>query len=170
MKKFILAIVLIIFSLFNFMQAQEASTQLADWESLFGTHTGSLTYKDYSSDELVTLTCVGLTYEKDGALVLEHDFYEWGKIIRQKYTYKFKDGSISQGGNWALVEKKMSEDGQNITAVFTQSGKDGNENRKCTFRKTFTKAGDKLTILKEVKFDDEEAFFMRNRYVVNVFR
>lgn len=166
MKKTIVALALFIYSLLNILQAQETTTQLSDWESLFGTHVGSLTYKDYSSEKLVILKCVGLTYEKKGALVLEHDFYEWGKIIRQKYTYKFKDGSISQEGNWNCTEKTMSADGKMVKAVFTQTGKDGNENRPCTFRKTFTKDGDTLTILKEVKFDDEEVFFMRNKYVV----
>ncbi|MEL6190947.1 MAG: hypothetical protein AAFR66_02815 [Bacteroidota bacterium] len=148
--------------------AQTPSLSNAELLSFQGMHTGELTYKNYSGGDLVTLPFVGVTYQKKGKLIIEHSIYEGGRVIKQNYNYEVKNGQlIGGGGTWDVKEKESGTDGRLSKLVVSRSGKDGNDNRKCTFRTTFDFSSSHLTITKDVKFDDEEEYFMRNKYVMN---
>lgn len=148
--------------------AQTPSLKNAELLSFQGMHTGELTYKNYSGGNLVTIPFVGVTYQKKGKLIIEHSIYEGGRVIKQNYNYEVKNGQlVGGGGNWDVLEKESRPDGKLSKLVVSRSGKDGNDNRKCTFRTTFDFSTTNLTITKDVKFDDEEEYFMRNKYVMN---
>ncbi|MEM6766910.1 MAG: hypothetical protein AAF655_18380 [Bacteroidota bacterium] len=131
-------------------------------------HTGELTYKNYNDGNLITLPFVGVTYQKKGKLVIEHAIYEGGRVINQKYGYETKNGQlVGGGGTWQVLDKQSGPDGKLTKLVVSRRGKDGNERKKCTFRTTMDISAVSFTIIKEVKFDDEEEYFMRNKYTMN---
>lgn len=165
MKYSILASLCFACTLTLFAQAPTASINTFD--QALGLHTGMLQYKDYTSGELVDLELVGVASVDKDELVLEHAIYEHGDVFRQKYAYKFKNGKVYYEGAWDVVEQEKSADGKLAKLVITKAGKDGNDRKPCTFRLTFSYENQTLSITKDVKFDDEKEYFMRNRYVLN---
>ena len=142
-----------------------------DFKKILGMHTGSLSYKDYSSNEWVKIPLVGVTHMKKNKLVIEHIIYEWGSVIKQKYVYDIKNGSIYFGNSPStLLEKEITEQGNRLKLVFTQRGKDGNDRKKCIFKHSLNYENNTLSITKEVKFDGEDEFFVRNQYELNKYK
>jgi hypothetical protein len=161
-------LILSIIALFSFQPApgQNGSTSLAaeDLKNWNGLWTGTLSYRDYTSDEMVTLELNGNCYIKGNKLVLDYVINEWGKVFNQHYVYKVQDGTLfHEGGAWTLIEKSNDPDG-NLRFVVTKKGRDGNERQRCTFRKTFVYTGDTLTVTKEVEFEGTAGYFLRNEY------
>lgn len=132
-----------------------------DLKFLNGLYTGTLTYKDYSSNEIVTLKLVCNTTQKNEELNLKILINEWGKNYDQNYTYKSKNGKVN---GFSLVSNYYNSGNQSFKVVLTQKGKDGNDNKSCLFKYTMIGDNQSFLITKEVKFDDETAYFIRNQY------
>jgi hypothetical protein len=147
----------------SIIELPQASAE--DFRSVLGTHIGTLGYKDYSGGNWVNLDLVGVSYITMDKFVIEHLIYE-GKVYRQKYEFNFKGGKVSVNGETMTLQENTFNQETNQKMVLTQRGKDGNKNRKCTFRHTISYENNQLTILKEVKFDDEQDFFKRNMYTL----
>lgn len=162
-------LILIMFSLnFTiFAQSDSQTLQISEVEHVEGAYTGTLTYLDYTSNERVELSLTATSKIKKNKLILEFAIPEWGKMIRQKYAYEFKNGTIYNDGRaWKLEEKDYNPDNKRFTYVISKPGKDGNDQKTCIFRLTIAYANDLLTITKDVKFDDEQVFFNRNEYKI----
>ncbi len=140
-----------------------------DFKVVLGTHTGALEYKDYSGGGMVKLSLVGVSYIKKDKLILEHMIYE-GKVYRQKYEFDFKKGAVNMNGEDMTILENTFKQETNRKLVLSHRGKDGNKNRKCTFRYTLSYENDQFTIVKEVKFDDEQEYFKRNQYTLQKFQ
>ena len=141
----------------------QTSIQPAELKPLNGLWKGDLIYRDYSSDERVSLPLVGNAYFKGEDLHLEFIINE-GKVYRQHYAYQVKDGSIVFEGPWTTEAKAGTISGGDFRLVLTKRGRDGNQRKPCTFRLTFSGGAQALTISKEVKFDSEAEYFLRNEY------
>ena len=134
--------------------------EVKDWNGLW---TGTLSYLDYTSEEMVTLDLNGNCYLDGSKLVLDYVINEWGKVYNQHYVYKIQNGTVYKGGVWDLKEKTTGANGA-LRFVITQEGRDGNDRKPCIFRVTFSYEGNTLSVTKEVKFKEDADFFLRNEY------
>lgn len=148
--------------------AQPIPNQQVDFSTILGIHTGTLTYLDYTSNKSETLSMVGLAYLKGEKLILEHTFYEWGRVIDQKYTYDIVNGQLALGKKAKTISLESDTAAKTFRQVITLPGKDGNEQKPCIFRMTFDYDGKVFAIKKEVSFDNEQSFFRRNEYRMEV--
>ena len=137
--------------------------QLDDFKPLSGLYQGTLTYRDYSSDKIVTLQTVSNVSFDEKSMNIKILINEWGKDYTQNYNYKIKNGALVNNGAWDTESIDKGEEGK-LRLVVTQKGKDGNKNRPCIFRVTFDGDDQHFSITKEVRFLDEADFFIRNRY------
>lgn len=145
-----------------------ASASLKEFKFLSGTHTGTLGYKDYTGGEWVELKLVGAIHIKNDKLVIKHLIVEGEKLYDQNYSFDFKGSKATVNGDkMDVIENTFNTDSGSKKLVLTHKGKDGNKNRKCTFRYTAEYKANVLTISKEVKFDDENDYFLRNKYTLN---
>ena len=170
MKKLSLLIVTMIFAGALAAQSNVKMAQVKEVEHLNGLYTGTLSYLDYTSNERVEIPLTGNCYLKSDDLFLEFTINEWGKVFHQKYKYSFKNGTIYADGAWNLEKDEYDPETKAFTYLITKSGRDGNERKPCTFRVKMAYANDTLTITKDVKFDDEDAFFNRNEYKITRLR
>lgn len=148
--------------------AQQTHPTAIDLSGVVGIHQGTLTYLDYSSDKTVTLELVGLGVVKGDKLILTHTFYEWGRVIEQKYTYRISDGSFDLGPKATIVSQEVDEETGAFKVVIDKPGKDGNDKQDCTFRMTFAYDGKVFSIKKEVQFEGDATFFQRNLYRLTI--
>lgn len=128
-----------------------------------GLYTGTLTYLDYSSEEVVALQTVSNCYFEGDNLHIRHMINEWGNAFDQHYVYAFKDDGVRMDGKWDITTS-TADSAANFVLVLESEGKDGNQKRPCTFRTTLKGNNKAFTITKEVRFDDEAEFFIRNQY------
>jgi len=166
MKTFITFAISILCTCLLAAQGDFKMAQIGEVEHLDGLYTGTLSYLDYTSEERVEIPLTGNCRVKKNQLILEFIINEWGNTVRQKYKYSFKNGTIYHDGAWNLEKDEYDPETKAFTYVITKSGKDGNERKPCTFRVTMAYANDTLTVTKDVKFDDEDAFFNRNEYKI----
>lgn len=74
--------------------------------------------------------------------------------------------SISKDGKSINKEKVVSRsrEGSNILITTEYNGKDGNDNKKATIRHYYTFGTKNFIIRKEVRFDGEEEWILRNEF------
>mgnify|MGYP006276749501 CR=1 FL=1 len=140
--------------------------QAGELNFLEGLYQGDLTYKDYTSGELESLPLVASFTRKGDTYTLDIELCEWGKLFDQKYKYRIANGTVYSDGAWNLESKAVNDDAKTFAIVISRTGKDGNERRPCTFRTTLAGSVQQWTITKEVKFDDEPDYFIRNQYTL----
>jgi len=128
---------------------------------LKGDYTGTLTYLDYGSEELVNLNSTSTFTVKGNKLNVIHNVSEPnGSIVKQKANYKFKNGLLE---GTALSEKEIN--GQSIYLVWEDNGKDNN--KAATIRFILDADEEKIQLTKMVKYENSDEFFMRNEYILN---
>lgn len=142
------------------------SIQPNELGNLFGTWTGTLTYKDYSSGYSATIKTVIYGWMKD------HQRRD--RVWKLKFEYPDEpdhgtkeNWTISKDGKMInkakIVEKQKLADGT-LRIVLEEKGKDGNDNKPCTIRKVIALNSNSFSITKLVRFDDEKEFFQRHIY------
>ncbi|MDX1943008.1 MAG: hypothetical protein SFU99_20765 [Saprospiraceae bacterium] len=145
----------------------EPSVQIDEVKHLNGLYTGTLTYLDYTSNERVEIPLIANCYIEKNKLIQEFTINEWGRVVRQKESYEFKNGTIYADGALKLEEKEYNAATKEFRLVLTERGKDGNQQKPCIFRYTASYANDVFTMTKDVKFDGENEFFNRNEYKIS---
>ncbi len=145
----------------------QPTVQIDEVKHLNGLYTGTLTYLDYTSNERVAIPLIGNCYIEKNKLIQEFTINEWGRVIRQKEEYEFKNGTIYTSGALKLEEKEYNAATKEFRLVLTERGKDGNDQKPCMFRYTATYANDTFVMTKDVKFDGENEFFNRNEYKIS---
>ncbi|MBK7394396.1 MAG: hypothetical protein IPI64_14055 [Chloracidobacterium sp.] len=144
MKKLILAMMILVASL-SISTAAQAQTY---FQTVAGKWTGTLEYKDYTSNKLVTMKVI-ITIEPAGngnSATVKTIYDDFGKIYRASETDKID-----------LTAKRFVEDKTEFTIDSIEDGKivligktqDGNTVEPT--RKTITYSNDSLTILKETR-------------------
>ncbi len=138
----------------------------SDFNNLFGTWKGTLTYKDYGSGNSVSIKTTIYGWMKD--------HQRRGRTWKLKFEYP-EEPDHSTKENWTIskdgtminqakiVEKKKLADGS-LKIVLEEKGIDGNDNKPCTIRKVIELNSHSFTIAKLVRFDDEKEFFQRHIY------
>ena len=158
-----LSLLIVTFCCFGFSNIlfgqQKDDFTIENFKFLNGLYSGTLTYTDYSSNKVVPLQLVCNTYFDKDEIIQKILINEGFGNYDQEYKYKIKDGSIA---GFKTVSSQI--DGKTIKIIATKKGKDGNENRPCIFRYTFDANDQEYLITKEVKFNDEENYFIRNQY------
>ena len=165
LKSFESSVVIFFILLVSFPLLSQSSKELSidDLTFLNGLYTGTLTYKDYSSDQTVTLPLVCNTFYKNDQILQKILINEGGKNYEQDYKFRIKDGKVD---GFELVSQiiNVEDNAKAIELIISQKGKDGNQNRPCTFKYTIKGDQSAYAVTKEVKFDDEASYFIRNQY------
>lgn len=156
MKKFFLSIP-VAFLLFA------ATVSVKDFKPAFGKWRGSLTYLDYTSGKPYSMPCnVTVSADKSNKRQLFFDFeYPNEPQANGKDTIV-----ISPDGKMMGDEIVVSNEKQNgVTKIIAErNGLDGNDNRKAILRHTYLVSKKSFSMRKEVKFDGEDKWILRNEY------
>ena len=164
MKKLLIALLLL--PVFAFTQTISAVT-VKDFKPAFGKWKGSLTYLDYSSGKPYTMPAnVIISRDKNNEqqLILAFVYPDEPKANGNDTLIISKDGLQINGA--AVVSKKKTSEGF-LEIVTEKDGIDGNDNRKAVLKHIYTISKKIFSNRKEVRFDGEEKFIMRNEYTMN---
>jgi hypothetical protein len=160
MKKLFIALLLI--AVFSAAAQQTVNTN--DFKPAFGKWKGSLTYLDYSSGKPYTMPA-NVTLSKDGNNAHQLIFafvYPDEPKANGNDTLVISDDGLQIDGSM-VVSKKKNSDGA-LEIITERNGVDGNDNRKAVIRHIYIISKKKFISRKEVRFDGEEKFIMRNEY------
>ncbi len=135
-----------------------------DFKPAFGKWNGSLTYLDYRSGKPYTMPA-NVTIRKDKKsdhrLILSFEYPDEPKANGNDTLEISKDGLQIDGA--MITSKEKSADGD-LQVITEKSGMDGNDNRKAVIKHIYIIGTKTFISRKEVKFDGEEKFIMRNEY------
>lgn len=136
---------------------KDLSSSLGGWE-------GKLTYLDYSSGKLYTMSA-NITIE----LTLDKSGYIMGYEYPKEPQANSKDTTLIVGnyfGKDKIIEfKKESDGGYKMTTEI--DGNDGNDNKKAVLSHTYLLKSNTFSIIKEVKFQGTDKWIKRNEYLLN---
>jgi hypothetical protein len=164
MKKLLLQ--LCIFPVLGFMLLTEP-VFIKDFKPVFGQWKGSLTYLDYSSGKPYSMPAnVTISKDKknDHRLILALQYPDEPKANENDTLVISNDGLQIDGAK--IVSKEKTSIGL-LQIITEKQGVDGNDNRKAVVKHIYTISKKVLSIRKEVRFDGEEKFIMRNEYKMN---
>lgn len=146
-----------------FTSAFIITVSIKDFKPAFGKWKGTITYLDYTSGKPFTMPC-NITVSKDkknsNQLILAFEYPEEPKANGNDTLKISADGSMIDN------EKVISKESKNgILQIITErNGVDGNDSKKALIRHLYTISKEIFIIRKEVKFDGEDKFIMRNEY------
>jgi hypothetical protein len=131
-----------------------------------GEWNGTLTYLNYGDDETLVDLPVRMVAELSRQKLNFEFFYNEGDGRTEKRTGSFRiaKDKVYYNGKWDVVNAEIS-DLSHWTLELASEGKDNN--RPAVFKKTVAVTLDRIQVEKWVKYEGEEAFFMRNRHVFN---
>ncbi|MGB5008363.1 MAG: hypothetical protein WBO39_15610 [Ferruginibacter sp.] len=158
-------VMLFICSCLFFVNVKAQKLNSGDLDMLSGKWAGELTYLDYTSNQQESIRSFLTVVKKRNSL------------YRFSYSYPGESGRdgvdnfrVSEDGT-AINKMKIVEyakiPGGGFKLVLEEKGKDGNNHRPAVFRHIVERSGEKLVLTKMVKFNGEDEFFQRNRYVFN---
>lgn len=134
-----------------------------DFKPSFGLLKGSLTYLDYTSGRSFSMPA-NVTIRKEVAdkrrLILELEYPNEPRANGNDTVVISDDGSQIDGA--AVITKERSKEG--LRVVTEKKGVDGNNNKAATIRHIYLIGKTSFTSRKEVKFDGEDKFILRNEY------
>lgn len=162
MKK--LFLVLVFISGFAFIP-QMPSVSVKDFRPAFGKWKGSLTYLDYSSGKPYSMPAnITITANKQQGLILSLEYPDEPKANGKDTLFISADGTMIDGAR-VVLNKKNNEGSREI--VTEQNGTDGNDNRKAVLRYIYKISKKMFISRKEVRFEGEEKFILRNEFKMN---
>lgn len=139
------------------------SVSVKDFKPAFGKWKGTLTYLDYTSGKPYTMPC-NITLSPVNAnpqqLVLAYEYPDEPKANGNDTLVISRDGKMIDDEMVVVKEKKAGL----LRVITEKSGVDGNENRKALIRHIFETGKKSFSIRKEVKFEGEEKWILRNEY------
>jgi hypothetical protein len=155
MSKFFLSLAL--FILF------ETIVSVKDFKPGFGKWQGTITYLDYTSGKPFTMPC-NLTISKDKTntqrLVLAYEYPNEPKANGNDTIVISADGKMIDDEMFVSKEKVNGV----LTITAEKSGVDGNDNKKAILRHVYIIGKKTFIKRKEVKFDGEEKWILRNEF------
>lgn len=138
---------------------QALNLDIQELEMVEGKYEGTLEYLNYSDDKSRVTLNMTASFSIQGNRIKVVNIYDEGngrKEIRQG-GYVIKNDRID--GN-TIAEKKKNGDG--LTLVWYEKGRDGNQHKAATFRFTIKMDGETLSIRKEVLYEGDTDYFTRN--------
>ncbi|MEO7394318.1 MAG: hypothetical protein ABIU11_05200 [Chitinophagaceae bacterium] len=158
-----LYIAILIVAGFAFTQLSPV-VSVKDFKYAFGKWKGTLTYLDYSSGKPYTMPAnitIGRDNTNDRQLILAFVYPDEPKANGNDTLVISKDGLQINGA--AVVSKKKNSKGF-LEIITEKNGVDGNDNRKAVLKHIYTISKRAFSNRKEVRFDGEENFILRNEY------
>ena len=152
---------------FGTLQAQlnesRQAVRTSDFRYALGEWKGSLTYLDYSSGKPFTMPAnVTLTNSANqNELVFAFTYPKEPKANGNDTLHIGNQGMEIDGA--AVVSKKVNLDGV-LEIITEKKSVDGNDNKKAVIRHIYTIYNNTFSNRKEVKFDGEEKWILRNEY------
>ena len=135
-----------------------------DFKPAFGKLKGTLTYLDYSSGKPYTMPA-NITISRDNnneqQLILAIVYPDEPKANGND-TLVISNNGLQIDGAFVVSKKKTSEGLLEI--VTEKNGIDGNDNRRAVLKHIYTISKKAFSSRKEVRFDGEEKFILRNEY------
>ncbi|MEM8525998.1 MAG: hypothetical protein AAGG68_15270 [Bacteroidota bacterium] len=158
---------LLLFVIFTFACAKEnvdpnddLFLEIEDLAFLGGDYEGTLTYLDFESDVNANLNVRAEYYMENNKLKYTHFVDEGnGKTEKKKGSFSIKNGKINGA---KLLKRTMEQSNNTLTLVYEEEGKD--DGRKARLRHTIIGNDDSLLVQKEVCYEGEDNFFIRNRF------
>jgi uncharacterized membrane protein YphA (DoxX/SURF4 family) len=161
-------ILALLLSISSYGQKNEPTLTPSELNLLRGTWKGTLSYKDYTSNtnETLPVTIYGWLAGNEETSRTWRLKFEYDNEPKANNSVNYEISKDNRKINDAvIVEKQKSKDGT-LKVVTESKGKDGNEQKPCTFRTVIQLNYSTLIITKLVKFDGENEFFQRNEYKV----
>jgi hypothetical protein len=154
-------LILTTFLIFFTPQAQTVSSN--DLKPMVGNWAGLLSYLNYSDNKEVSIKAtLTVVMKKKNFFVLNFDYPdEAGHGSKEKYQIRNKGRNLN---NQLVLERTVLEDGS-INIVLEEKGKDGNDQKPSIFHHVLVLGINTFTITKLVKFENEDVFFQRNKYL-----
>ena len=134
-----------------------------DFKPAFGNWKGTLTYLDYSSGKPYSMPC-NMILNPDKAnpqqIVIAFEYPNEPKANGNDTLVISNDGKMIDKG--VVVTKKKK--GGMLLVITEENGVDGNDSRKAVIRHIYEAGKKSFSIRKEVKFEGEEKWILRNEY------
>ena len=123
---------------------------------------GHLSYLDYSSEALSQIPVEIQVDEPNGLTLVYSTRYPGETQYNTRETIELsRDGRKLNGG---LIIARNRNDNGDLALVTTYQGED--DNRRADIRVTYTLGSTAFSISKEVQFEGEDEYFLRNRYLL----
>jgi hypothetical protein len=148
------------------LQVLVQPVSVKDFKPAFGKWTGTLTYLDYTSGKPYSMPAnITITKDEKNAqqLILFIEYPNEPKANGNDTLVISKDGTLL---DVASVVSKEKSNGM-LQIVTEKNGLDGNERKKAVIRHTYKISRKTFSNRKEVKFEDEEKWILRNEYKMN---
>ena len=140
------------------------TVSIKNFKPAFGKWKGTLTYLDYSSGRPYTMPAnviISRDNNNEHQLILAFEYPDEPKANGNNTLIISNDGLQIDGA--AVVSKKKTSEGF-LEIVTEKDGIDGNDNRKAVLKHIYTIGKKMFSNRKEVRFDGEEKFILRNEY------
>jgi hypothetical protein len=161
MKKLFLIVILL--PLFGLGQP-DLSIKKSDFKPLAGEWKGSLTYLDYGSGKPYSMAAT-ITIPKintrTNMLILKIEYPGEPKANGNDTLEISNDRSKLDDAK--IISRKKKTDGD-LEIITEMDGVDGNDNRKAVLRHIYSIGKKRFSVRKEVRFDGEESFILRNEF------
>jgi len=143
--------------------ASVITVSVKDFRPAFGKWMGTLTYLDYTSGKPFSMPA-SITVNSDKIneqnLVLSIEYPNEPKANRNDTLVISAGGTMLDGARVVSKEKHRG-----VMRIVTETnGVDGNERKKAVLRHTYIISKKEFSNRKEVKFDGEEKWILRNEY------
>jgi hypothetical protein len=146
-----------------FISAFIPIVSIKDLKPALGKWKGTITYLDYTSGKPFTMPCnITITGDKTNfhRLILAFDYPKEPKANGNDTLSTSADGSMIDSEK--IVSKENKESALQITTQ--TNGVDGNDNKNALIRHIYTISKKIFIKRKEVRFDGEDKFIMRNEF------
>ena len=165
MKTFHFSLLLSVSLIFpSLISAQPASwVSAADLKVAEGNWSGTLTYLDYTSGKPFTMTA-DLEIRRIGKTNDFEVFYRYPKEPQANSNDTLRiaaDSSRIDGDR--VVSRKTEPDGT-LVIVTESAGKDGNDGKAATFKRTYRISAVQFSITKDVRFEGTTEWIRRHEY------
>lgn len=163
MRKLISMFVLFLFVNINSANSQDNIITATDFAPLVSTNwKGNLAYTDYTSGKLTTIPVnLSVMQINDTSFELSLNFPDEPQANGADTIHILNDGTYLD--NKKIVSAQKSGDATTITGESTGS----DNNKPAQFKYTYIISSSEFTIMKEVKYDDSNEYFLRNKYQFN---
>lgn len=156
MNKFSILLIAIAF-------AFTTSVSVKDFKPAYGKWTGTITYLDYSSGKPFTMPAnvtISKNKKETNQLIFAFEYPNEPKANGNDTLIISADGMMIDDEN---VVSKESKDGT-LQIISEKNGVDGNDDKKALIRHIYTISKKFFIKRKEVKFEGEDKFIMRNEF------
>jgi hypothetical protein len=141
----------------------ETIVSVKDFKPAFGKWQGTITYLDYTSGKPFTMPC-NVTISKDKTnshrLILAYEYPNEPKANGNDTLTISPDGKMLDGE--AVVSR--TNENRVLTIIAERNGVDGNDQKKAVIRHIYSISKTSFIKRKEVKFEGEQNFIMRNEF------